>query len=104
MVSQQRWRIAGGACLVICIIMAIASLDLAKPDISVWVLVGYWGIFVLLLVAAIYIAVLDFRYTRVQYKVNERDIFRDTFMTPEFRQAIQDARKEEEKAANPEKN
>ena len=95
MISQYKWRIAGGACLVICAVMAVASLKLATPDTSVWVLVAYWGLFLLFLMIALYVAVLDFRYTQMRYKMTEKELFRDTFMTPEFKQAIQTALKEE---------
>lgn len=104
MISQQRWRAAGGACLIICIIMAVASLKLATPDISPWVMLAYWGIFLVLLLAAIYIAVLDFKYSQMQFKMTERELFKDTFMTPEFRKAIQDAQKAEEQKSRPENN
>ncbi len=104
MISQQRWRVAGGACLVLCIIMAVASLKLATPGISAWVLLAYWGIFFVLLLAAVYIAVLDFKYSQMRFKITERELFKDTFMTPEFRQAIQDAQKAEEQKSHPESN
>jgi len=102
MISQQRWRVAGGACLALCIIMAVASLKLATPGISAWVLLVYWGIFFVLLLAAIYIAVVDFKYSQMQFKITERELFKDTFMTPEFRQAIQDARNTEEQKSRSE--
>lgn len=95
MISQNRWRIAGGACLALCVIMAVMSLQLATPDISLWALTAYWGLFLLFLFMALYIAVLDFRYTRMRYKMTEKELFHDTFMTPEFRTAIQNALKEE---------
>ena len=104
MISQQRWRVAGGACLLLCIIMAVASLKLATPDISAWVMLVYWGIFLVLLLAAIYIAVLDFKYSQLKFKMTERELFKDTFMTPEFRQAIEDARKAEEQKSGTEDN
>ena len=98
MISQQKWRVAGGACLALCVIMAIANLNLAKPDTNTWALIAYWGLFLLLLFVALYIALLDFRHTQMRYKMTEKELFHDTFMTPEFRQAIQDALKEEKMA------
>ena len=98
MISQHKWRVTGGACLALCIIMAVSSLNLAKPDTNIWALIAYWGLFLLLLFAALYIAFLDFRYTQMRYKMTEKELFHDTFMTPEFRQAIQDALKEEKAA------
>lgn len=97
MISQYKWRIAGGACLALCVIMAVMSLNLATPDTSVWALIAYWGVFLLFLFIALYIAVLDFRYTRMRYKMTEKELFHNTFMTPEFKQAIQNALKEERK-------
>jgi len=77
--------------------MAVMSFNLARSDISLWVLTGYWGLFLLFLVAALYIAFLDLRYTRMRYKMTERELFRDTFMTDEFKQAIRDALSEQER-------
>ncbi|MCK5862537.1 MAG: hypothetical protein KAH38_08635 [Candidatus Hydrogenedentes bacterium] len=101
MILPYKWRIIGGICLTLCVTMAIMSTRLATPDINPWVLLAYWGLFLVLLLTTLYTAILDFRYTRMRYKMTEREMFHDTFMTPEFRKAIEDAAREK---AAPSKN
>ncbi len=91
MITQQKWRIVGVLALVACLAMVLLGRGMVRPGVSVWLLLGYWGVFTVLLLVALYVAFLDIRYTRLQYKISERSLFRETFMTPEFRKAMQEA-------------
>ena len=53
--------------------------------------VAYWVIFLLVLLLAIYVALLDLRYVRMQYSQGEKDLFEDTLGSEEFRTALRDA-------------
>lgn len=96
---QQKWRIAGGLCLVGCVLMVVFSGTVVRPGISRLVLLVYWGSFLLLLMGALWAALLDLRFTRMEFKLHERALFRDTFMTEEFRKALADAQRQKHDAS-----
>ena len=101
MVTQWKWRVIGVVCLIVCVLLAVMSTFVVSPGVSVLFLIIYWGLFTALMLVALYIALLDIRYTRMRYKLAERVLFHDAFMTPEFRDAMKNAvteqgRKEQE--------
>jgi len=56
-----------------------------------WFLLVYWGIFVLALFVALYMALLDIRYIRLLYLLEEREIFENTIGNPDFRKSLREA-------------
>ena len=90
---KTTWRVAGAICLLTAFIMVLLSSRFMYPGMNKVVLVAYWVVFVILLMGALYAALLDLRFTRLEYKARERDLFRDTFMTEEFRQVLAEAQK-----------
>ena len=103
MKPQSKWRFAGGVFLLVGLLMVLLSGIVLRPGMGWLMLTAYWVVFVLLLMAALYIAMLDLRFTRLEFKMREREIFHETFMSEEFRQALNDARKkvkEEEPPGN----
>ncbi len=95
MVTQWKWRVVGVSCLIVCFLLAVMSTFMIAPEVSIFFLVIYWGVFTALMLVALYIALLDIRHTRMRYKLAERVLFHDTFMTPEFREAMKNAVKEQ---------
>ena len=60
----------------------------------------YWGLFGLAFLVTLYMVLLDFRYIRMEYKIEERSLFSDTLGNPELREEIRKAREEMEMANN----
>ena len=58
----------------------------------------YWGCFGLAFLITLYMVLLDFRYIRMKYKIEERSLFSDTLGNPELREEIRKVREEMEKA------
>ena len=54
-------------------------------------LLGYWGVFLVFLLAAFYVVVLDIRYIRLQYLLAQRDAFHHTIGSEDFRRALYEA-------------
>ena len=52
---------------------------------------GYWLIFLLLFAVAIYMVLLDLRYIRLQFLMEERELFVKTMAEEEVRAAIEKA-------------
>lgn len=52
--------------------------------------VAYWVVFLLVLLLALYVALLDLRYIRMQYSHGEKELFEDTLGSEEFRSALRD--------------
>ena len=55
----------------------------------------YWGGFLLLLLIALYAALLDLRYIRLQYLLGQREIFQETLGSEEFRATLRKAQEAE---------
>lgn len=51
----------------------------------------YWSLFLLLLIAAMYIVIIDLRYIRLQYKLEQREVYQSTLADEEFRKALRAA-------------
>lgn len=54
--------------------------------------IAYWGLFLVALLVALYMALLDLRYIRMQYTLGEKELFEDTLGSEEFRTALRQAR------------
>lgn len=91
--TRWKWRLAGGICLLACLLMVLLSGWVLGPGIGWPTLTVYWVAFVLLMMAALWIAMLDARFTRLEFKMREREIFREAFMSDEFRQELKEAGK-----------
>lgn len=96
--TQRGWRTAGAVSLVAACVLAFAgmqwqALRFALRE-SVWYFLGYWGCFFLLIVIAVYLALVDLRYIRLQYAAAQRRLIRETFEDEAFRKALQQASKE----------
>ena len=50
--------------------------------------IAYWGLFLVALLVALYMALLDLRYIRMQYSLGEKELFEDTLGSEEFRAAL----------------
>ena len=97
MLTQRRWRIAGGVFLAFSGGMAYFGVGLAAHA-SRTIFFVYWGTFLLAFILAIYCAILDLAYLRLQLKAEERDLYCETLGDEAFRRALREA--QEEEAAN----
>ena len=89
--NQRTWRIIGGVCILACGFMAWYGADFFDPPRSPAFLAGYWGMFVLLLIVAMYMVVLDMRYIRLEYQLGRRDIYHETLGDEGLRKTLRDA-------------
>ena len=48
----------------------------------------YWGVFLLFLLLAMYMVLLDIRYIRMQYLMGRREIYHGTLADEEFRREL----------------
>lgn len=95
LINQRMWRIVGGIAILACVFMAWYGGENLSRNHSPMFLLIYWGIFMLLLLVAMYVVLLDIRYIRLQYTLGARDIFDNTLGSEEFRKAIREAQEEE---------
>ena len=58
---------------------------------SIWTFALFWLVFMGLFFASVVIAILDYRYIRVQYLAAQRDLFKETFGDEKFRAALREA-------------
>ena len=68
--------------------MAFKGGDVLREGHTVYYLLGYWGIFLALLLGAFYVVILDIRYIRLQYLLAQRDAFHSTIGSESFRRAL----------------
>jgi len=90
MFKQIHWRIAGGLALFASIVMILIGMGTESLKESPQTFLIYWGLVFFLLVFAIYCALVDFRFIRVQYTVEQRDLFHATLGAEEFRRQIRE--------------
>ena len=76
--------------------MAWYGSETVKRDQSILFLLGYWGLFLLLVLVALYVVLLDVRYIRLQYKLGQREIFLKTLGSEEFRRALRRSHQQKE--------
>lgn len=99
-VNQRTWRMIGAAAILVCVIMAWYGGDNLSRNHSPMFLLVYWGIFLLFLLAAFYVVLLDIRYIRLMYVLGERDIFENTLGSEEFQKALREAQEDERRKQN----
>ena len=80
--------------LLVAALMAWYGLGLVEGGDSYVLFFGYWGLFSFLLFLSLYMALLDYRYIRLQYRLAEREAFKSTLGSHEFRGALQEAHDE----------
>jgi len=90
---QKRWRMVGGATIVLCAVMAGFGVNIQALHESKTLFVVYWGVFLLLFLGTLYIVALDLRYIRAQHAIAERDLFQETLGDRQFREALNNATK-----------
>jgi hypothetical protein len=71
--------------------LAIFGERALRPELPLLLHALYWGLFLVLLVVALYMVLLDVRYIRLQYLLARREIFQETLGDPTFRSALRDA-------------
>lgn len=96
--TQRHWRTAGTLSLVAACAIAGAGIRWQALRVALrtspWYFVGYWGLFFLLIAVAVYLALLDLRYIRLQYAAAQRRLIQETFEDQEFRNALKQASKQ----------
>ena len=104
MTIQNKLRLLGISCLAVCFFMVMFSRNVIRPGVSPVLLIVYWGAFLVLFLTALWIAFLDIRFTRAEFKAHERELFRQTFLNDEFRRSLHEAmeRANKERSANQE--
>jgi len=88
MVTQPKWRKYGLMCIGGAALMAWGGVGWQPLRESVLFFFLYWGAFFCLFLAAVYIAILDIRYVRMEYAIAKRELFKDTLGDEKFRQAL----------------
>lgn len=111
LLPQARWRLLGAFTLGGSLLMAAyaASTDILRESALYFVSLAYeevresadaeaasghfvfWGLFVVLIFASVYLAMLDMRYIRLQYLLQKREIFGQTLGDSAFRESLLDA-------------
>ena len=98
-IRQKQWRLAGLVTLGGCAALAFGGAVIRWQTWPIWAILVYWGFFLLLLLATLYIAVLDIRFIRAEYAVMKRELFKETLGDEKLRQAlIEGERRMREKA------
>lgn len=93
--NQRTWRKVGAMAIGLAVLMAwYGSSNLSAAD-SPWYLAAYWGIFLVVLIVVMYVVLLDIRYIRLQYLLQQREIFHDTLGSEEFRRILRKAQENE---------
>lgn len=86
--SQRQWRAAGVVTLAGSAVMAWYGTRSGFAEYGLRVLLIYWGLFALLLLTTLYMALLDIRYTLLQFKLGERELFDKTLGDEAFRREL----------------
>lgn len=92
MINQQTWRTAGIVLLVVCACMTIGGVKIEALRLwlhsSPWIFLTYWGVVLIPLCGAIYIAFLDMRFIKADYAAAKREAFLQTLGEKEFRMTL----------------
>ena len=86
--TQKGWRTVGAVTLGGAAIMAWFGVNEPFTQGAILRFVVYWGLFLLLLAATLFIVLLDLRYIRLQYVANERELLRQTLADESFRREL----------------
>jgi len=87
-ITQRQWRRVGAGAIFGAAVMAWYGQYLVQERVSFVAQAVYWGVFLLLLLVALYVVLLDIRYIRLQYAIERRDAFLRTLGSEELRKAI----------------
>ena len=90
MLTQKRWRMVGTASLIGSAGMLMYALRNGAPYGPVPCPIVYWGVFVLLVLAALFTALLDIRYNLVRYTMAKREVFREILGEESFRRSLRE--------------
>lgn len=97
--NQRTWRMIGLVSISAAAGMAWFGASEVTEETSILYLIIYWSVFLLFFLVAMYMALLDLRYIRLQYLVGQRDLYQDTVGDEAFRRALKEAQ-EAERLAN----
>jgi len=92
MISQRTWRATGLITLGLCAVMAWYGSEPGVTSLEPGFLIIYWLVFGLSFLISLYMAFLDMRYIRLQYKLGEKELFEDTLGSEDFRTALRGER------------
>lgn len=87
-ITQRQWRSVGAGAILGAAAMAWYGQYLAQERVSFVFQAIYWAVFLLLLLIALYVVLLDIRYIRLQYAIERRDAFLRTLGSEELRKAV----------------
>ena len=87
---QTKWRIVGGVALACAGAMTWHGAEAAFPRQSVGAFFLYWGICVLCLAVAVFIAIFDLRYIRMRYAMEKRELVRESLADQALRKALKE--------------
>lgn len=113
--KQKHWRWVGAICLLVAGAMTVYATNTnilrdsmisvaliffegtsdPSPAYPLLVYILYWGIFLLCIVVAVYMVVLDLRYIRLEYVLEKRSIMKEAWEDEDFRKAINAAQEKE---------
>ncbi len=85
---QTKWRMGGAVAVVLAGGMAWYGVAHVNTAFSPGWLLAYWGFFLLLLLAVFYVVLLDIRFIRMRYAIEQRRIFQETLGDASFRKAL----------------
>ena len=108
MLAQRTWRRTGVASLALSALLAWYALSggilrstiyhltvlfsSTTPDLaeirSGWVCLAFWILFLLATLVSLYMAMLDFRFIRIQYHAAKRNLFHETLGDESFRKEL----------------
>ncbi len=99
--NQRIWRAIGAVAIAGAALMAWHGAAEVTRAVPRPYFIAYWGGFVLLLLIALYMVLLDLRYIRLQLLVGRREAFRGTVGDEAFRRALMTAQAANAKESAP---
>jgi hypothetical protein len=99
-ITQTRWRAVGAvttACAAGMAWYGAASRFFVESLVQ---FILYWGVFLALLVISLFIVALDIRYTILQYRLSERELFHETLGDEQFRKTLIAAQQRDRKPSD----
>ena len=99
-IRQRTWRVTGGVAIACCALLTLFGGSAIGPQSPPWFLLAFWLAWLVSIGIAIYCVLLDIRYLRAAFLVEERDLYRETLASEEFRQALLDAQREQQDGEN----
>lgn len=88
----------GGVAIAVCAIMAWYGVAFVRSGATPLFLFCYWGVFLVSLVVAMYMVLLDVRYIRLQYILGKREVFRSTLGEESFRRSLREGQDGDDEA------